>query len=80
MIDSLFEIVVSASATVAAVSAVGIYRRVDQLVLMTEKHDRTLYGVDDVDGWEGLVTQVASHESQLDEYRDESEDNIEHSE
>lgn len=63
------EVVVSAAAIVVAAAAVGIYQRVDQLVEMVEKHERTLYGENGVESWSGLVERVASHEAELKQER-----------
>lgn len=65
----VFQVIVTASATVAAAAAVGIYRRVDTLVGNVEKHERTLYGEAENPQWDGLVERVADHEAELEEER-----------
>ncbi len=65
----LMEVIVSASAIVVASATVGIYHRLDQLVGMVEKHDRTLYGEEGVETWDGLVNRVAAHEDELEKSR-----------
>lgn len=72
-LDAVFQIVVASAATIAAIAAVGIYRRVDQLIGMVEKHDRALYGVDGVSARRGLVSRVADHEDELEDKRDNEE-------
>lgn len=73
-VETIMQIVVSASAIIAAAAAVGIYHRVDHLVTTVDKHDRTLYGADDVAEWSGLVERVAAHEAELERRRDEEGD------
>lgn len=68
-VSLIAQIIVSASATVVAAAAVGIYHRVDTLVENVQKHERTLYGEPDVDAWDGLVNRVANHEDELEERR-----------
>jgi len=65
----ILEFLVATSTIVAASAAIGIYRRVSSVVETVERHERTLYGVNDE--WEGLVSRVASHEAELEEQRDE---------
>lgn len=78
LLDTIFQAILAASSTVIAAAAVGIYRRIASLADTVEKHDRTLYGEDDIEGWHGLVARVASHEAELDAARDESLDRPEH--
>lgn len=74
MAPPLVDLVVATSSVVVAVATVGIYRRVDQLVSMVEKHERTLYGEEGVEAWQGLVERVAQHETELDNKRAEGTD------
>jgi hypothetical protein len=71
--EFVVQIIITASATIVAVATVGIYRRMDNLVSRVEKHDRTLYGESDIDGWDGLVARVASHESELEDTREDEQ-------
>lgn len=68
-VSLLLEVVVAASSTVIAAAAVGIYNRISSLAETVEKHDRTLYGEENIEGWQGLVERVASHEAELREKR-----------
>lgn len=70
-IELVFTGIITAAASVAAVAAVGIYRRVDELVGSVERHGRTLYGEADNPEWDGLVQRVAEHESKLTEDEEE---------
>lgn len=72
-LELVMQIVVTASATIMAAATIGIFRRIDNLVSRVEKHDRTLYGEADVDGWQGLVARVASHESELEDDREDEQ-------
>lgn len=67
----IVDIIVASASTIIAIMSIGIYRRVDTLVERVEKHHRTLYGSEGVEGWEGLVSRVSSHEAELEEKRDE---------
>ncbi|MUW13927.1 hypothetical protein GJ633_04065 [Halorubrum sp. CBA1125] len=60
-------IVIPAAATVTASSALatagftwGIYRRV-------KRHERALYGAENINSWDGLVPKVNRHEEALEE-------------
>lgn len=64
-VDPALQVIVTISATVGAIAAVGIYKRVSGLVGRVEKHDDTLYGVEGIREWEGLVARVAKHEAEL---------------
>ena len=60
-------IIVPAAATVTATAAlttagcaVGIWRAV-------KRHERALYGADDIGAWDGLIPKVNRHEEALEE-------------
>jgi hypothetical protein len=62
---SLMQIVVQAAAivtagatTFGAAAAFAAYR-------LLKKHDRTLYGADHIEEWDGLVSTVENHEQAL---------------
>lgn len=71
-LDTAIQIVMGASAAVIAAAAVGIYHHMHGLMETVQKHDRTLYGVEGIDAWKGLVERVADHEAELDEDRDDN--------
>ena len=53
-------IVTAAATTFGAAAAFGAYR-------LLKKHDRTLYGADHIEEWDGLVETVADHEQVLEQ-------------
>lgn len=51
-------IITAAATTFGAAAAFGAYR-------LLKKHDRTLYGADHIEEWDGLVSTVDEHDDAL---------------
>jgi len=58
---------VVASTTATAGTCLAIYR-------LLHKHERTLYGAEDVDGWAGLVERVEHNRQKMNEHAERIED------
>ncbi len=51
---------VVASTTATAGTSLAVYQ-------LLKKHDRTLYGIEDVDAWDGLVSRVEENTRRVEE-------------
>ena len=61
MISPIAQYIVSAAAIVTATATTGTFGVAASLWLGQRRHDRTLYGAEQDDEWNGLVERVATH-------------------
>jgi hypothetical protein len=60
-------ILVPAAATVTATSAIATAASAFGMYRAVKRHERALYGADNIDEWNGLVPKVSKHEEALEE-------------
>lgn len=55
----------AAAAATTVLSALGVVGYVRQLVNAVKTHDRTLYGEESHEGWNGIVPMVEQHDEEI---------------
>ena len=60
-------ILVPAAATVTATSAIATAASAFGMYRAVKRHERALYGAEEIEAWDGLVPKVSEHEEALEE-------------